>query len=276
MHNFDQWAKNKPPAIKSFAYIFCGNLTFWHKLLDGVRQLPASKIYSGEFNLEKWLALYGNNTKLAETFTSLTTELSNDLNYPFDIDKVGKEEDLYDDQHHNLLSLYKIIEDPNVTSDAGMLDIESSYDFLFLLKVMIPCSILHVMLPEELLNNASSGELQAIESILLIDKLAIYEPTIRENVVKHAADADLFFLDRIGKALASPYKPLPLKRMKVMAGSLIYYFSQKYGIRLSTTKLLDMFDAIAKDKLGLERDPDLDMAPASFEKAVERYAYLWE
>jgi hypothetical protein len=66
MHHFDQWAENKPPAIKSFAYIFCGNLTFWHRLLDGVRRLPASKICPGEFNLDKWLALYGNNTKLVD------------------------------------------------------------------------------------------------------------------------------------------------------------------------------------------------------------------
>lgn len=276
MHHFDQWAKNKPPAIKSLAYIFCGNLTFWHRLLDGVRRLPASTFCPGEFNLEKWLDLYDNEFKLFDTFTSAITELSNTLNLPFDIDELGEKEDLYDEKYINLLELHRIALNSESSSDTDMLEIELDYDFLFLFKVIIPCALLHVMLPEELLKKAGNGDLQALESILHIDKLTIYDPRIRNHIVNHAADADLFFLERIGKALASSYKPFPLKRMKVMAGSLIYYFSQKNDIKLSTKKLLDMFDAIAKDKLGLERDPDLDMAPASFEKAVERYAYLWE
>jgi len=77
------------------------------------------------------------------------------------------------------------------------------------------------------------------------------------------------------KAFEGAPRKLSVTKVKTFLAAFLYGLSKHLGSPLTYPQVQDLFDQSAQERgLGLT-DPDLEMAPHSFEKAVRRNLEFW-
>lgn len=194
--------------------------------------------------------------------------------------------------------LFDIPDKPNPAETAR---IRSSHEVLFLLKVWLPCWIEYHQTPNELLTQPRTGDIEAIEKLLRIDRGFVEcDPLIIKFARQARMQNNVAWSKRYSAALEAGAKPLgqfSRKRIKYWMAGYIYVMAQhahkkyhqmykelrfkfkrgyKPKFKLSYTKILELFDALSRDITG-KIDPDFCQIDAkSFETRVRKYIPFWE
>lgn len=131
-------------------------------------------------------------------------------------------------------------------------------EFIFFFRVMAPCFTIYKTYPLELLKKAKSGDDEALEKLVRLDKSIIFEPKISEIIHQAQALKEQARISMIKTAFTSP--PNPLLRMstiKIHLGGLISYFSIALKQKINAIDIWKLYDAISLDRTD-DIDYDLD------------------
>ena len=168
---------------------------------------------------------------------------------------------------------------------------------LFFLRVWMPCWMEYGRSPKDLLAEARTGDIDAIEKLLRLDKGAILEDAaIRQHYHTAQTQKNQGWLDRFHRGqTGEPLGRFSSQRIKYCLAALIFKIAagldhdfkkiwRKMGLRFPRGKRLQvklsygdiraLFDAVAKDR-GRERDGDLPDEPHSFYVRVKEYSAFW-
>jgi len=170
-------------------------------------------------------------------------------------------------------------------------------EVLFFFRVWLPCLLEYGKTAEELFASAQAGKMDAIEKLLRLDKKILEEPKIREHYYKAREQKNEARFRRFEKALAGGVTtPLNMVHIKIILGALIHKWcsqmDERYrkieafvrkkqpGFRLVKARLTapqvrGLFDAVAKDFKGLERDENLEAAPHGNYLSLTRNWKVW-
>ena len=147
-----------------------------------------------------------------------------------------------------------------------------------------------------LLKQAREGELEALEKVLRLDKMALEDPDIRSRYYEVVNGGNAARAKRVNDALAGqPLRKLTRRKVKVALAALIQKYSGLVndGLKdvegelgaasdlfrmkpLTAPDLRALFDAVAKDTKGLARDIDLPEGDHAFYMAITRELNFWQ
>lgn len=167
----------------------------------------------------------------------------------------------------------------NDDDNAGlMLDgdaIGTAGELLFFILVWLPCWLEYRQMPSQLLRRARSGELEALEYLLRIDKSVIADPKVRELFHRAAHDCK----DRTYRRLLSAFGGRPegqfsRGRVKRQLAGLLSLLFHSIGHRVTEPELRDLFDLVARIR-GTRIDDDIPDSHEAFAKALQRERADW-
>lgn len=315
MKYFDEWAKDKSPllAMASFALAESteDTLEFLQKfksgkLIENILILPP---------INQWLNLYRNHRKLYKGVSSALRAIDSQTSdlvdfYEFLLGCFNESKKMNPEEKRKAmdsLSPEELKENFNIAKKSAseletqMMELFKSNDnadseeldekekkkrariflktpeIIFYLRVWIPCFLIYGIYPPYLLRKARSGNEDAIEKLLRLDKSIIDDPKIKE--IFHQASISKkkgkFYLmtDAIQKA---PQVRIEIQSVKYALAGLISIVSIALGQRITAAEINRLFDAIARDSGKGIIDDDLAVSPETFEKAVQRYRTFWQ
>jgi hypothetical protein len=148
---------------------------------------------------------------------------------------------------------------------------ESATAFVFLLKVQMVCCYVHHTHPTVLFRQARNGNLDALESLLRIDKTITSDWLIGEQWNQIINGPNQAVRERMRRAFdGGPLSRLTAKRAKIRALAIITVIADASGHRLATDDLLELLDATSRDFDGRRFDEDISRNPNTFRKAINR------
>jgi hypothetical protein len=171
------------------------------------------------------------------------------------------------------------MEDWDLDEDAKLATLVPSPEVQFLMRVVIPCWLLHGEEPGRLFHRARTGDLDALEKLLRLDKAVICDPMIANEFHQAATSSKQRARFR---RLAAAYSKFPRKptarRTKVALASLVSKFAQAIGVKLTAPELQSLFDAaaIATSRGKQRRDLDLNGEPETFSREVRMDRKRWK
>lgn len=150
-------------------------------------------------------------------------------------------------------------------------------EFVFLLTVLLPSIIIYGELPSKLYRKARSGDINALDMLLRIDKTIICDRKISEQIFRLSLKTNKSELNRVATALKGKLSgKKTMQKAKFKIAGLISVLSEVFGDRLSAPDIQSLFNAIAADRNPSELiDPDLPDSPEAFAKAILRERPFW-
>lgn len=161
-----------------------------------------------------------------------------------------------------------------VDMDALMLTPEAQ----FLIFVFLPGIMQYGQSPMRIYRRARRGDRVALDELLRLDKVAMYDEKIGHYVRHLGMTHDKFGTEIIAKAYQNaPDTLIDNRSIKVRHAAQIMMRADRHGYAFTYQDLLDLFDALAKDRTGdpMAHDPDLQDDIAAFKKAVQRAKPFW-
>jgi hypothetical protein len=151
-------------------------------------------------------------------------------------------------------------------------------EFIFLLKVYIPCVFLFRKHPTKLYRRARLGNLVALDNLLRTDKAVLCDPLISRHLYFASVDKNRSKFEKLAKAVqGSLSERLNPKKTKLILAGFLSVFSEKLGHKLSATDIRALFDAVVADRgSGNSIDTDLPESPEAFSRAVNRERKFWQ
>ncbi len=172
-----------------------------------------------------------------------------------------------------------------------------SREVLFFVRVIFPCWLEYGTPFLRLLRNARQGNLDALEKLLRLDKMAMEDGRVREHYFSAVESGNAARRKRLNLALDNgPCHRFSKQKIKVSLGALVLKLFQssyeyhkqiqellrKGGIvlrgkpyRLKAPEVRKLFDAAAKDLKKEEVDSDLSGGPHTFYMALRRAGDFW-
>lgn len=150
-------------------------------------------------------------------------------------------------------------------------------EFLFLLKVVIPCLFLYSSNYSVVFRKARQGDVPSLIQLLRIDKTLIQHPRINKWVKYYALQEDKRNSESITNAFVKhPIRVVSKRKIKyIIAGFLAYSF-EKAGQPVSYPEIQQLFDVVAADSSSnLLRDEELPEIENTFYTAVKREKRRW-
>ena len=145
----------------------------------------------------------------------------------------------------------------------------------FSFRIFLPCWLHYFETPTDLYRKARLGNLDALDKLLRIDKRVIADSKISRHIAQYGTDPTSPEFRKLVKAIEGAPRKLNVTKVKTFLAALLYGLSRHLGSPLTYPQIQALFDQSAKDRgIGLY-DPDLEMAPHSFEKAVRRNLVFW-
>lgn len=306
MKHFQKWAENKHPFSSSIFLFIAASSNEMHELINSVRK---GKRIEGDVTLPKlktWLKLYKNPKRIGKALLNAMVQYDQESAKEVEIlDALNKGATLIKNNPEKCKSeLEKLtVEEKQIAFEQSMMIFEElrqliisdlngevneekgnqlrnsikSPELIFFFRVQAPCFILYGTYPYMLLKKAQTGDDAALEKLIRLDKSIIFEPKISE-IIHHAqalrAQARMSMIQKafIGK----PKAKTSIKKVKILLGGLISYFSMKFNQKLSAIEIRNLFDAIALDNND-DIDQDLgNMVGEPFEKAIQRSRNFWD
>jgi hypothetical protein len=153
-----------------------------------------------------------------------------------------------------------------------------SPEFLFLMKVTLPCWLLYNENCARLLRKAMLGDSDSLEKLLRLDKSLVQHPRINQWITHYSFQKDKRIFENLTEAIKNPPRAkVTLAKVKYCFAGFISYLTELLKNRLSAPDIQNLFDAVAID-YGYDalRDPDLPDSPEAFAKAVQRERSFWK
>ena len=150
-------------------------------------------------------------------------------------------------------------------------------EFLFLLKVVLPCLFLYSNHYAIVFRKARQGDVHSLEQLLRIDKTLIQHPRINKWVKYYAEQTDTRNNELLSNALAArPTGSISNKRIKYSIAGFLAYSYEQAKQPISYPEIQQLFDAVAADSdSNLLRDESLPEIENSFYTAVKREKQRW-
>jgi len=230
-----------------------------------------------EIGLSKWLKFYRSHQKVLDialdNFFLVFPELSNKLEVENgEIVSDLNNDDISNSEHPAGILISELMFSDNFP-DTGKFPLSGEGFFTF--RIFLPCWLYYFETPTGLYRKARLGNFDAMDKILGIDKRIIGDTKIARHFAQHGTDPASPEFKQLIKALEGAPPKLSVTKVKTFLAALLYGLSRHLGSPLTYPQVQDLFDQSAKDRgLGLT-DPDLDMSPHSFEKAVRRNLLFW-
>lgn len=305
MKHFQKWAENKNPFSTPIFLLFAGSSKEIYELINSVRK---GKRIEGDISLpsvKTWLKLYKNPKRIGKALLNAMAEYdheserqvkilqsinddakqmqNNPEKYKAELEKMTTEEKQIAFEQSMMmfkelqqLTINDLNAEVNEAQRNKFINSIKSPEMIFFFRVQAPCFMLYGTYPHMLLKKAQTGDDDALEKLIRLDKSIIFEPKISE-IIHHAqalrAQARMSMIQKafIGK----PKAKTSIKKVKILLGGLISYFSMKFNQKLSAIEIRNLFDAIALDNND-DIDQDLgNMVGEPFEKAIQRSRNFW-
>jgi hypothetical protein len=149
-------------------------------------------------------------------------------------------------------------------------------EFHFLIRVFIPCLILHRTSPAILLRKSRTGDIPSLENLLQLDPSIIFDKRIAE-LTHRLRDTKPSAHRQIIESLSRPAgRKVNLQKIKVFFAAYISFLSREMGHPLTEPEIRSLFDVIAMDHGLGEIDTDLPESPESFYMAIHRDMSLFK
>lgn len=150
-------------------------------------------------------------------------------------------------------------------------------EIIFFLRLWIPCFLIYGTYPVKLLSKARKGDEDAIEKLLRLDKMIIYDSKIKQIIWQTQNEDKRIKFDLMMKSIRrEPKIKLEIQSVKYALAALISIMSIALKQNLSAPEIEKLFNAIARDK-NEENIIDEDIAEGeTFEKAIQRYRKFWQ
>lgn len=293
MLEIKKWAGNKPKHIALFAKhsVFLIETAF--KLLSPINEnAPFIQLLNEIPPYNKWLNYYRNHHLLEPFFDSVFLKEDNFFSLFSNYLESNPEKqplntkDLLDNKY--LEEVYQASLDIIELEFKGNKPVKKysperkkalfQPEFIFLLKVFIPCVFLFRKHPTKLYRRARLGDLVALDNLLRIDKAVLCDPNISMHIYLASVGKNSYKFEKLANAVKGTLKERlnPKKTKYIMAGFLSV-FSEKLGHKLSAPDIRALFDAVATDRgSGVRIDTDLPDSPEAFSRAVNRERKFWQ
>jgi len=303
-----QWIENKPAVLVNTALSAAtsiDSITYWLqydiKQKEAKRKLAIPdpdvwlKLYRKSFSVQfaGAILLYGyrqglnivvafrlimsQSLKARRNPEAYTEELAKE------IQKMGKEKFLKRTNTYGKLmfktlnneideQLNELVDQPQALSDKEDDTFEfvmASQEISFFLRVWLPCFVLHHTEPIIMMKKARQGDMQALENLLRIDKMVLFEPKIRDQYIHAKYSPINGILNRISKAFTGrTASGVSRKKVKKQIAHFVHQMFGAMNVKLSVSDVQEFFDALAAAK-GLLRDEDI-ISEEALKKALER------
>ena len=306
MKHFKKWAENKNPFLSSIFLFIAASSKEIHEMINSVRK---GKRIEGDVPLPKlktWLKLYKNPKRIGKALLNAMAQYDQESAKEVEIlDALNKGATLIKNNPEKCKAEFEklTVEEKQIEFKQSIMmfkelkqliinDLNSevneakrnqfrnnikSPELIFFLRVQAPSFILYGTYPYMLLKKAQAGDDDALEKLIRLDKSIIFEPKISEVIHQAQALKAQGRMSAIQKAfIGKPKTTMNLKKIKILLGGLISYFSIKFNQKLSAIEIRNLFDAIALDKND-DIDQDLgNMVGEPFEKAIQRSRSFWD
>lgn len=230
-----------------------------------------------EIDLSEWLKFYRTHRKVLDISVENIFSVLPDLSYKLDfkngeiVNTLNNDKILNSQHPIGILISDLILSDNYPKTENFTLSNEGFFTF----RIFLPCWLHYFETPTALYRKARLGNFDALDKILRIDKRVVGDIQIARRIGKHGTDPTSPEFKRLIKALEGAPRKLSVTKVKTFLAAFLYGLSKHFGSPLTYPQVQDLFDQSAQERgLGLT-DPDLEMAPHSFEKAVRRNLTFW-
>jgi hypothetical protein len=316
MREVEKWVLGKPVLVAQIAQSLALKSEAYSDLLESFSYLADRTYFNEFTNLSGWLTLYKNNKhlfrelilvfrsfggfskELADIYDFFMTSLKNKKSTN-QIGNISEESNIISDvftqvssdielnpQVKEELERIKKIHEEDLKNDLlGILLDEQlenvgkalqKPEFLFLLKVLGPCISLYMDHPTRLYRKARLGDIDSWDKLIRIDKFLLCDPRISWHLVKAYEKNDFANLNRMVKAIEGGPPKKDFQYSKLFTAGLISIMSELLGYRLSSSKIRELFNAVAVDSGTYNQtDEDLPASHEAFTKGIEQVRYLF-
>ena len=230
-----------------------------------------------EINLSKWLKFYRSHRNVLDISLDNIFLILPDLS-----DKLGIEneqivtslnnDNISNSEHPVGILISEILFSDNYPETENL---DLSEEGFFTFRIFLPCWLHYFETPTGLYRKARLGKLDAMDKLLRIDKRVIADTHISRHIAHHGTNPTGTEFKQLMKALEGTPRKLSVTKVKTFLAAFLYGLSKHLGSPLTYPQVQDLFDQSAQERgLGLT-DPDLEMSPHSFEKAVRRNLMFW-
>ena len=246
-----------------------------HQALTAAQQ--AQDEFQIEIDVSRWLKFYRSHRKVLDisldNIFSVLPELSSKLEI-----KSGEIVSVLNDRNYSksehpvgiLISELMFSDNYPETGNVALSD-EGFFSF----RIFLPCWLHFFEYPTSLFRRARLGDLDALDKLLRIDKRVIADTKISRHIATHGIDPQSPEFRQLVNAIEGAPRKLSVTKVKTFLAAFLYGLSKHLGSPMTYPQIQDLFDQSAQERgLGLT-DPDLEMAPHSFEKAVRRNLSFW-
>lgn len=122
----------------------------------------------------------------------------------------------------------------------------------FLGRVMLPVWFHYRTTPYALLRAARGGDAQALKKLASVDKTIIADPSLMR---RYSIDAS--GQRELSRAILNHPPAFNPGRLKIYLGAHLAWLTRLLNCRVSYAQIVELFDAMAKDRLQTEHDRDL-------------------
>jgi hypothetical protein len=230
-----------------------------------------------EIDLSKWLKFYRSHRKVLDISLDNIFLVLPDLSKKLEIENgeiVGtlNNGNISDSEHPVGILISEIFNSDTYPKTENL---TLSDEGFFSFRIFLPCWLHYFDTPTDLYRKARLGNLDALDKLLRIDKRVLADTRISRHIAQHGANPASPEFRQLVNAIEGTPRKLSVTKVKTFLAAFLYDLSKHLGSPLTYPQVQDLFDQSAQERgLGLT-DPDLEMAPHSFEKAVRRNLAFW-
>lgn len=230
-----------------------------------------------EIDLTQWLKFYRSHRRVldnaVENIFSVLPNLSDKLEIENgDIVNILNDNNISNSEHPIGILISELMFSENYPETEN---VNISAEGYFTFRIYLPCWLHYFETPTGLYRQSRLGNTDALDKLLRIDKAVIADPRIARHIAQLGVDPTNSEFKQLLRALEGAPRKLSVTKVKTFLAAFLYGLAKHLGSPLTYPQIQALFDQSAKDRgLGLY-DPDLEMSPQSFEKAVRRNLKFW-
>ena len=276
MKHVREWAEGKDSLIVSMALMTTAFANEYYELSESVHE---GKRLEGDIplpSIRTWLKLYRNPKRiwkgLFDAFGMHNSDTGKSEIIRAEIIRMisGNKEKRSEESN-------AVIEELKEEERKEFLKNLTKPEMIFFIRVFAPCFTLYKTYPIELLKKAISGDDNALEQIIRLDKSVIFEPKISKIIHEAQVLRAKARMTMIKKAFINQPKAIKMETIKFHLGGLISFFSILLKQKMAAVDIRNLYDAIACDR-GIDAvDTDFGyMTPETFAKDIQDARKMWQ
>jgi hypothetical protein len=307
MKHFRKWAEDKNPSLAAIALTIAGLSKVCFEISESVQK---GKRIEGDIplpSLKTWLKLYHKPKRIRRALLNALGNINDDTakkvdalklllegarqmqnsgeKYIAELKKIPPDEiqKMLEDGKRKLeedleLVINDFVSEPTEKEGKEFINNMPKSELIFFIRVLVPCFSLYGIYPVDLLRQAQSGDDEALEKIIRLDKSSIFEPKISGIIHQAQAMKEQARMTMIKKAFVSkPKATMNMKTIKCHLGGLISYLSELLRQKLIPSDIKKLYNAIAQDLRIDMHDQDLhNMTVPTFAKRINRTHSMWK